>query len=93
MIKNCFLIIYTFFPKYLTIRNYHFFSQLSKKIRYLCCENIFKYCGASVNIERKASFSNGFKSIISNDAMMASKVFDLNHFFLDTSVAMISHGK
>lgn len=34
-------------------------GQISKKIRYLLCKQIFKKCGNNVNIERKAKFGRG----------------------------------
>lgn len=34
-------------------------GKVFKKLRYLCCRDIFKYCGKNVNIERLAYFGSG----------------------------------
>jgi len=34
-------------------------GKTSRKLRYICCRNIFKHCGINVNIERKAKFGDG----------------------------------
>lgn len=41
---------------------------LSKKLRYLCCRRIFKYCGKNVNIERKANFGSGLNIEIGDNS-------------------------
>lgn len=56
--KYFFLIIYRYFAQYLPSSGK---SKISKKIRYLCCRNIFKSIGKNVNIERRAFFGKGFE--------------------------------
>ena len=34
-------------------------GEISRKLRYVCCRNLFKFCGINVNIERKAKFGSG----------------------------------
>lgn len=41
---------------------------MSKKLRYLCCRRIFKYCGKNVNIERKANFGSGLNIEIGDNS-------------------------
>lgn len=43
-------------------------GYLSKKLRYLCCRRIFKYCGKNVNIERKANFGSGLNIEIGDNS-------------------------
>lgn len=59
--KYLYLAIYTIFAKHLPNSSFPFFGKISKKIRYICCKNFFKYCGVNVNIERGASFGKGFE--------------------------------
>lgn len=61
-IKNIFcLIIYYSILYYLPSSTFVIspLGKLSKKMRYLCCSQIFKYCGKNVNIERKVCFGCG----------------------------------
>lgn len=39
-----------------------------RKLRYLCCKNIFLQCGKNVNIERGANFGSGFRLRIGNNS-------------------------
>lgn len=57
--KYFFLIIYSALFKHFPPSSFPFFGKLSRFLRYICCKNIFKYCGKNVNIERGASFGNG----------------------------------
>lgn len=42
-----------------SICTFAFIGKFSKRLRYICCKNIFKHCGKNVNIERKAKFGHG----------------------------------
>lgn len=53
------LILYYGFARYLPPSYSKYGGKPSKKIRYLVCKNIFKYCGKNVNIERLAFFAKG----------------------------------
>ena len=39
-----------------------------KWLRYICCKNIFRFCGANVNIERMAFFGSGLKLSIGDNS-------------------------
>lgn len=43
-------------------------GKLSRKLRYLCCRRIFRYCGENVNIERKANFGSGLNIEIGDNS-------------------------
>lgn len=43
-------------------------GKLSKKLRYLCCSQIFKSCGRNINIERKAKFGSGINIEIGDNS-------------------------
>lgn len=58
--KYFFLILYKACFKYFPNSSSPFFGYPSMKLRYYCCKFIFKSCGKNVNIERGASFGNGF---------------------------------
>jgi maltose O-acetyltransferase len=66
--KYFFLFIYTFGLKHFPNSSNPFFGTISKNLRYLCCRQIFKSCGKNVNIERKASFGNGFELEIGDNS-------------------------
>jgi len=57
--KAWFLFLYLCFCKHLPQSTNFLFGKASKKMRYICCKRIFKYCGKNVNIERGASFGSG----------------------------------
>ena len=63
-----FLGIYTVFAKHLPNSSFPVFGKISKKIRYICCKNIFMHCGTNVNIERRASFGKGFELVIGDNS-------------------------
>lgn len=59
-VKRAFyLLLYYGFARYLPNSYSRFGGTLSKKIRYLICQNIFLKCGKNVNIERGAFFHYG----------------------------------
>lgn len=58
--RYLFLILYTVFFKHFPSSSFPVFGKLSRNLRYLCVKKIFKFCGKNVNIERGASFGNGF---------------------------------
>jgi maltose O-acetyltransferase len=60
MKKYFFLLFYLLIFKYLPKSSLPFIGGFCRKVRYLCCKNIFSKCGINVNIERGASFGNGF---------------------------------
>jgi len=70
-----FLIIYKVFlvrfPSSTTI----FIGKYCKKIRYLCCKNIFLYCGENVNIEKGAYFGTGFRLKIGHNSGLGLNCF------------------
>ena len=58
--KLFFMFLYYLLFRYLPSSTVFLLGPFSKKIRYLCCKNIFTYCGKNVNIERNALFGCGF---------------------------------
>lgn len=59
------LALYYLFAQYLPT-SYSWCS--GKRMRYFLCKRIFKYCGANVNIERKAHFGSGRNVEIGDDS-------------------------
>jgi len=62
------LIIYKLFLVWLPESSTPIFGKPSKKLRYLCCKNIFLFCGKNVNVERWANFGTGFRLKIGNNS-------------------------
>jgi maltose O-acetyltransferase len=62
------LVIYYTILKYLPESYCFLGGRLYKKIRYLCCKNIFKHCGKNVNIDRNANFGSGVNICIGNNS-------------------------
>jgi len=63
-----FLILYYGFCRYLPSNSTPIIGQISKRMRYVCCKHIFKYCGKNVNIERKAFFASGSNLCIGDNS-------------------------
>lgn len=53
---------------WLPASNHFLFGRISKKLRYLCCKNIFLRCGKNVNIEKGAFFGTGFRLKIGDNS-------------------------
>ncbi len=51
------LFIYYSVARYLPRSNSFF--RIGKRVRYILCKQIFKYCGNNVNVERLANFGSG----------------------------------
>ncbi len=66
--KYFFLFLYRAIAIYLPGGNSILGKKIGKKLRYLCCRNIFKYCGSNVNIEKGAIFGTGFNLIIGDNS-------------------------
>ena len=66
--KLFFMAIYYIFLKWLPDSMFPFFGKLFKYLRYLCCKQIFAYCGKNVNIERGVVFGCGFDIEIGNNS-------------------------
>jgi maltose O-acetyltransferase len=60
LVKYFFLGLYLLVFKHFPSSSFPVVGKLSKKLRYICCNQIFKSCGKNVNIERGASFGTGF---------------------------------
>ncbi len=58
--KYFFLGLYLLVFKHFPSSSFPVVGKLCKKLRYICCKQIFKSCGKNVNIERGASFGKGF---------------------------------
>lgn len=66
--KYVFLVLYKLVFKHLPNSSFPLVGKFSKQMRYLCCKQIFKHCGKNVNIERGASFGNGFELTIGDNS-------------------------
>jgi maltose O-acetyltransferase len=61
---------------------------MCRKLRYLCCRNIFAYCGKNVNIERKAFFGNGFNIRIGDNSGIGMNCHVPNNIQIGADVMM-----
>lgn len=43
-------------------------GKYMRRLRYLCCKNIFLECGKNVNVERRAKFGSGFRLKIGDNS-------------------------
>ncbi|MDM1517654.1 acyltransferase [Myroides odoratimimus] len=66
--KLFFLFLYKYMFKHFPKSTNLLFGSISKRLRYYCCKNIFKYCGKNVNIEKGANFGSGFELIINDNS-------------------------
>ena len=66
--KYFFLVLYYTIFRYFPASTIPILGSVSKKIRYICCKNIFKECGRNVNVEFMAQFSTGFNLCIGNNS-------------------------
>lgn len=87
-IKYFFLIIYRCFAQYLPPSGR---SKLSKKIRYICCKNIFKSIGKNVNIERRAFFGKGFDLEIGDNSGIGIHCYVPSDIIIGDNVMMGPH--
>lgn len=62
------LLIYKVFLVWLPDSTTPVVGKACRKLRYLCCKNIFLYCGKNVNIEKGASFGSGFRLKIGDNS-------------------------
>jgi len=62
------LVIYKIFLSWLPSSSTPIIGKACRKLRYLCCKNIFLYCGKNVNIEKGAEFGAGFRLKIGNNS-------------------------
>ncbi len=63
-----FLFIYKVFLVWLPESTTPIIGKYCRKLRYLCCKNIFLYCGKNVNIEKGAFFGSGFRLKIGDNS-------------------------
>src|SRR5690606_41989132 len=66
--KAWFLFLYLCFCKHLPQATNFLFGKSSKKMRYICCKRIFKYCGKNDNNERCAYFGSGLALAVGDNA-------------------------
>lgn len=67
--KKICLFLYYYFARFLPESASFFWKILmAKRIRYLLCKCIFKYCGRNVNIERGAIFGRGYNIEIGDNS-------------------------
>jgi maltose O-acetyltransferase len=65
-----FLILYYGLLRHLPYNYTPLIGKMCQKLRYICCKNIFKFCGKDVNIERMAYFNTGLNVSIGNYSML-----------------------
>lgn len=63
-----FLVLYYGLLRYFPCSSTPIVGNFSKKMRYLCCRNIFKKCGKNVNVERMAYFASGLSVEIGDNS-------------------------
>lgn len=66
--KYFFKYLYYGFAIYLPPSTNIFLGKAARYVRYVICHQIFEYCGDNVNIEKGASFGNGFKIRIDDNS-------------------------
>lgn len=59
-----------------------------KKLRYVCCKNIFKHCGNNVNIERGAYFGTGIEISIGDNSGLGINCWVPNNLTVGNDVMM-----
>lgn len=62
------LVIYYGLCRYLPSSTFLIGGKVFKWLRYICCKNIFLFCGVNVNIERMAFFGSGLKLSIGDNS-------------------------
>ncbi len=66
--KLIFLFLYRSILIWLPASTTPIIGKMMRKLRYLCCRNIFLFCGRNVNIERGAHFGSGFRLKIGDNS-------------------------
>jgi len=63
-------------------------GNICKRLRYLCCRNIFLKCGSNVNIERKAFFGSGVELQIGDNSGLGINCFIPSNTIIGKNVMM-----
>ena len=85
--KICLLLYYAF-AIHLPVSYAKLGGNLSRKIRYMLCKNIFLKCGKDVNIEKGAKFGKGDKIQIGNNSGIGINSFIPNGSIIGNDVMM-----
>ena len=80
--KYIFLILYYYFARFLPS------GKFGKFVRYHICKRIFKKCGKNVNVERLATFGNGFNIEIGNNSGIGIRANIPNDTIIGNDVMM-----
>lgn len=83
-----FLVLYYGFLRYLPESNAILVGKLCRKLRYLCCRRLFKYCGKNVNIERRAFFGRGNQLEIGDESGLGVNCVVSNDIVIGKNVMM-----
>ncbi len=87
-IKIFCLVLYYFIFRYFPSSGSRFFGKISKRLRYACCKRVFHKCGKNVNIERLASFGNGFLIEIGDNSGLGVNCDVPNNIIIGNDVKM-----
>lgn len=88
-IKNIIaLVLYYGLLRYLPASTVPVLGKISRKLRYLCCKNIFKYCGTNVNVERMAFFGSGIGIQIGNNSGIGKQCVVPSNIIIGENVMM-----
>lgn len=90
MKRKIFLILYYGCARYLPASTFpiKLIGQFCKKIRGIICNQIFKYCGKNVNVERMAWFGTGREIEIGDNSGIGINAHILNNTIIGNDVMM-----
>lgn len=86
--KFMFLCLYYSILRHLPNSMFPFGGNVFKHWRYLCCRNIFAYCGKNVNIEKGAYFDSGFQLRIGDNSGLGVDCVVPNNIIIGENVMM-----
>ena len=89
--KYLFLILYTLIFKHFPNSSFPVVGKLSKNLRFICVKQIFQSCGKNVNIERGASFGNGFDLEIGDNSGLGRFCHVPSNIKIGKNVMMAPH--
>lgn len=80
--KYIYLVLYYYFARFLPS------GKFGKYVRYHICKGIFKKCGKNVNVERLATFGNGFNIEIGDNSGIGVRADIPNDTIIGNNVMM-----
>jgi maltose O-acetyltransferase len=82
------LILYYIFLQYLPKSSFPIGGPFFRWLRYICCRNIFEYCGRNVNIERRVYFGSGRRIKIGDNSGIGIHCVVPSDIIIGTNVMM-----